>query len=159
VVTVIQRPQPVVLSNGVTLRTDTSYNRYQWYRNGVAVVGASGQSYTPVQGGLYTVEVVNDTVNGCGGMSQPYQFTALGVGNAVAAAIRVYPNPANALVNIESPVPVDVSVMSLDGKVIYTGKDVKQLQTGDWADGVYQIILRDKHGEVLKIEKLSKLSR
>lgn len=159
VVTVIQRPVPVVLSNGVTLRTDTSYNRYQWYRNGVALAGANGQSYTPAQGGLYTVEVVNDTANSCGGMSQPYQFTALGLGNTMAAAIRIYPNPANAAVNVESPVEVDVSVMSLDGKLIFMGKDVKQLQTGEWADGVYQVIVRDKQGQVLKIEKLSKLSR
>lgn len=160
VVTVIQRPVPVIQQIGTTLSTGAGYVAYQWYRNGVLIPGATGQTYTPVQGGSYTVDVLADMTNNCPGSSQPYIYTAVGVNNtAISLQIKLYPNPASDAVRIESPVAVDVTVTGMDGKIIYTGRDTKELYIGQWADGVYQVVIRDKSGSFLKTEKLTKLSR
>jgi hypothetical protein len=114
----------------------------------------------PLQGGLYTVEVLNDTVNKCAGTSAAYQYTASGINQtAVAAAVKIYPNPSADLVNIESPVPVDVIVTAMDGKTIYSGKAQKQLSMSGWPDGVYQVVIRDQQGRFMIAERLTKISR
>jgi hypothetical protein len=160
VITVIQRPVPVITRNGIMLDAGVGYLSYLWYRNGSPIAGATTQTYTPSSGGSYTVEVVADTINNCPGKSQPYIYTGVGVTTtSLSAQIKLYPNPSSDVVTVESPVPVDVIVTGMDGNIVYRGYNVKQLSVGEWADGVYQVILRDKSGSFLKTEKLTKISR
>lgn len=160
VISVIQRPVPVITMNGGVLQTAPNFLTYTWYRNGVAIPGANGPSYAPVLGGLYTVGVAADT-NMCVGTSKPYQYTAVSVNGtaALGAAIRLYPNPAHNVLQIDAPLSVAVSVRSMDGKTIFQGADVKTINTRGWADGVYQVTVRDHAGNVLKIEKLIKVAQ
>jgi hypothetical protein len=160
VITVIQRPVPTITMNGLTLVATPGFVSYKWYLNGTPITGATAPTYTPLQGGIYKVEVWSDTVNNCPGMSQPYQYTAVGVNtNAIADQIKMYPNPTSDIVKVEAPVPVNIIITGVDGKVVFTDKDVKQFSVGTLPDGVYQVILRDKSGAFLKTEKLTKLSR
>jgi hypothetical protein len=160
IITVIQRSIPRIERNGMSLGVDTTYMTYQWFLNGQLIPGATAQTYTPVQGGAYTVAVKADTVNNCPGFSQAYIYTAVGVNtNAAAQQIRLYPNPASDMVKIDAPIAVNVIVTTMEGKVVYTGMDVKQLSTANWADGIYQVIIRDSSGGYLKTEKLTKVSR
>jgi hypothetical protein len=156
IITINQRPTPVISMGGSALDAGTGYGTYKWYRGGSPISGADAQTYVPAQGGLYTVEVT-DAVNGCSGVSKAYQFTALGVDNPVAAAITLHPNPASDIVRIDAPVAVDVAVLSVDGKTIYSGRNVKTLSVKDWADGVYHVVIRDQSGAFLKTEKLTKV--
>lgn len=56
--------QPVIIKSGgdcvpgIVLTVDpVIYETYQWYRNGVLIVGATSASYTPVESGNYTCAV------------------------------------------------------------------------------------------------------
>ncbi len=60
---------PVITKNGFTLSTST-YSAYQWYLDSVPITGATGQSYTVTDSGVYSVQatlscgckVMSDTV-------------------------------------------------------------------------------------------------
>jgi hypothetical protein len=160
IVTIVQRPVPVIRQEDAWLDAGAGYLRYQWYLAGAPVPGADSQWYLPVKSGVYTVEVTADTLTNCPGKSDELMYTAVGVdGQGLANAVRLYPNPANDIVRIESPVAVEVSITGMDGKLIFQGSDIKQLSVAGWPDGVYQVTLRNRNGGFIKAVKLTKLTR
>src|SRR5690606_29985694 len=55
--------KPVINRVGSTALSTDNYNSYQWYRNGVAIPGATGKTYSYTIGGNYQVMVTNSS--GC----------------------------------------------------------------------------------------------
>jgi len=160
IITVVQRPVPVIQVDGNSLDAGPGYLRYQWYLGDSAIAGATSQRYTPTASGSYIVEVTQDTVTNCPGKSAAFVFTATGIpGTNLAEAVKIFPNPSTDMVRIESPVAVEVMVTSMDGKLMFHGTDVKQFSVATWPDGVYQLRLRGPNGSFLKAEKLTKLTR
>ena len=92
---------------------------YQWLFNNTSIPGATAQTYTPTQDGAYSVIV---TANGCDNKSDPYNFVSNGIhDNALDAAVKVYPNPANEALFVEAPLNgnITVGIYSVIGKLIY----------------------------------------
>lgn len=75
------RPQPTITANGATtfcqggsvLLSSTPGDNYQWYRNGAAISGQIGQTYTATTSGNYYVIVTNSF--GCQGTSNSITVT------------------------------------------------------------------------------------
>ncbi|HEY4652056.1 MAG TPA: S8 family serine peptidase [Pontibacter sp.] len=83
--------QPVIVRDGHTLQSSATESN-QWYRNGVAIPDASGQTFTPTESGDYTVVAERD---GCvSERSAVYSFKYT-QGEPLGKEFVVSPNPSD----------------------------------------------------------------
>jgi hypothetical protein len=145
---------PVIYYNSTNnnLYTGNSYYTYQWYLNGTAVPYATAYTYTPTAAGTVTVEV-SDSL-GCSQMSKVFTTSIKHL--LKASDIRLYPNPATSVVNVDAPVPVSVTIFSLQGAEIMHQDNAKVLDITPLANGIYMIKVFDQDGNVIKNERLVK---
>ena len=149
-------PQPDIRVNGASLETD-NFATYQWYRDGQAISGATGQTHVPAGDGGYSVLVTDN--NGCEGISSVYSYR-VGVGIVEKDYhITVYPNPADDRVYIASSVPVHVSVLGVDGRVVLMEANTRSINISGLANGLYTLRITDAEGILLKVEQLVKQRR
>ena len=164
----VQKGTSVVFSATVGLAKDTLnthlYYTYQWYKNNVAIAGATSVAYTTSN--YSNNDGISCTVtshNTCGTASNTQQVFmtvgTLGVQNATAAAItavQVVPNPnkgtfvvkGSLATTAEEEVALDVTNML--GQVVYTNKVIahdgkidQQVQLkNSLANGMYLLNLR-----------------
>ena len=157
-VTEFPLPNPLITFDGSWFHTGTYYVAYQWYKDMVAIPGATGSGTPSMGAGNYKV-AVTDT-NGCQSYSDIYVYTGnvntTGVQNVSGSDIKIYPNPAQTMVHIESGVPVRVTVNAIDGRSVLNIQDAKDIDISTLADGVYMVMVYDTNGQLLKIDKLVK---
>ncbi|MDW7694098.1 S8 family serine peptidase [Flammeovirgaceae bacterium SG7u.111] len=82
---------PIILIDGETLESSLVSSNYQWYKDGVAIAGATNRSITASDPGGYQVEVFNDQ---CRFISEPTIINGLG-DFAELNGLQLYPNPAS----------------------------------------------------------------
>ena len=152
-VVVANAPNPVISLNPPDMLYTGSFTSYQWYINGVALPGdTSGIIYETVPGD-YTVVVTDQ--NGC--IDTSAAFASLSINSVNAALdIKVYPNPANAMLNIDAPLKVNVTVLSIDGKLLMSQKDAVNIDVHELANGMYIIMIYDQDNTLLKTVKFAK---
>lgn len=141
--TVVPDPVPVITVSGNVNLSTGSFATYQWYKDGVAIPGATSQTYTATANGSYTVEVTN--AQGCKGTSAAQSVTSISVGEVATsgAGISVWPNPTSGLLNIDATVPVDVLVLSIEGKEVFRVRNAKQISTEGLSSGLYLVVISD----------------
>ncbi len=153
--------KPVITSTitgKITTLSVPSGNTYQWYFNGSEIPGETNESYTPSKTGNYTVMIKNS--DKCAATSDVFSFT-IGINvNELDAAVRIYPNPANDFIYIESSLKgtntIAVSIYSVLGKLVYQETYSNSLQphllnTGSIeANGIYFIKLQSRDETVLR---------
>jgi hypothetical protein len=149
-------PVPVVsLTGGASLSTVAIYSAYQWNYGSSIIPGAVNPTYTATKNGLYSVTVTDAA--GCTGTSVPVNVTTVGVGNVNANnEVRIYPNPASAIVHIDAPYKVTVTISSIDGKEVLYKELASDVDISKLADGVYMIKVANLEGNQISIEKLVK---
>jgi len=152
-VTVHDMPHPPIAYNGSTLNTINGYFGYQWFLNTIAIPGATGTSVTPTVNGQYIVRVVDG--NGCVGYSPQYILN-LGIDQVGSTGISVYPNPATSVVNISAPIELKAVVTGIDGRTLLEQENAKQVDISKLPDGLYMIMLYNKAGDRLFVQKLTK---
>jgi len=139
---------PVITLNWSTLSSDAPTGN-QWFREGTAVPGATGQSFVPTEIGWYW-DVV--TINGCSSDTSNHIYVLVtGVDNSMAPLnIRVspVPNDGKFTVVIQSPEEevFSISVINFLGKRIYdsgeltgTGTFEQQVDIRTAAPGIYAV--------------------
>ncbi|MFA6234886.1 MAG: T9SS type A sorting domain-containing protein [Bacteroidota bacterium] len=121
-VTVIVHPlpaKPIVTRAGDVLSTDPAA-AWQWYRNSAEIQGANAQSYALLETGTYLVRIID--TNGCEALSDSHVVSVLAVdeGHAVGQRFRIYPNPADGMLNVdvtlERPAAAVITVRDLLGR-------------------------------------------
>jgi bacillolysin len=131
---------------GSTLTADGSYPFYQWYVDGVLIVGASSAIYVATQNGVYTV-VVSD-MNGCTDTSDPITVNSfpVSVSGTSVAEPKFYPNPTTGICWLELPKTSDkteILITDVAGKVIHrsTVKDQSKISfdLSKAAKGIYMV--------------------
>lgn len=152
----IDEPNPVITVDEFILGTTLPYATYQWLFNDAPINGATQSTYTVLQNGNYAVAVTS--VHGCADTSTVYRVNNVGIEDVhgLASQVNIYPNPAYDQVFVQSPVAVDVTLSSVDGRVIRKVSDVKSFSIADLASGIYLLRIVDKDGAFVKAVKLVK---
>jgi uncharacterized protein YjdB len=152
-------PNPTVTYNWLynTFYTPNIWPAYQWYDSLQGLIPfANSPSLAALRTDYYWV-VVTDTL-GCRGASglNYFNIKELGVGKTSAGQIKIYPNPTDGMVKIESAVRVRAVISDMAGKAIMQQADAKELDVSMLANGAYMITLYDDDGQMLTVQKLVK---
>lgn len=70
--------------------------------------------------------------------------------------IAIYPNPAVNLIYVQSPVQVDLTLYSIEGKALKFLNNTSQISLSDVSEGIYLLKVYDRQGRLLKAEKIIK---
>ena len=145
---------PVITKVGDTLFSSAATGN-QWYRNGVAITGATGKKFRPVYLGTYTAVV---TLSGCSSLvSNAIIVTAIVATPdlEISHSFDVYPNPTGGQFNIKvvsgKPVVLNVEIYNNLGalqwkleNVSVDGTYIKAVDLGSVPAGIYMVALRNK---------------
>ncbi len=150
---------PVILQNGMTLSTEEAYVTYQWIFNGNIIPGATNSALIANDIGDYQVIVTNN--EGCVDTSAIHEVNDVGIKDpaGIASRISVYPNPAHDVVYISAPINVDLHISDVSGKLIKKVADAKKVSISGLADGTYLFHILDKDHNLLRVEKIIRISK
>ena len=128
--------KPVITQSG-TMLISSFVTGNQWYLNGVAIVGATGQTYSPLQSGGYVVNVTLSSGCVLASDSFTYALIALNPGSD-EIGLTAFPIPAssqlNVVFNAKASGQVSLSLINSAGKTVYT-------QTQNEAAGNFSTVL------------------
>lgn len=146
--TLAAKPTITAAGNVLTSSTDATY---QWYLNGVAIAGATSQSYTATQAGNYYVQTTNSA--GCESpMSTAFSYINTAIGdNLLQYGISIYPNPVNNQLQLEMDATnFKTFVYDGMGRLLITSANNKIINTSSLTQGMYLISIQLEDGSVVK---------
>lgn len=152
--------QPVITDLGAGTLVASEAEDYQWALNGVAIQGATSQTYQILVSGWYTV-ITSDSI-GCTSTSEAVQVVLTKVGSTSTVPMRAYPVPFAQTLFIEIPGSTGgtLEVFDATGRIVHTTRvngAVNTLDGSTWPvgllglryladDGQMQGALRILHG-------------
>lgn len=150
------------ISVASSVLTSSASSGNQWYGNGTAISGATGNSYTATTSGWYMVQVTNS--NHCSSMSDSVFVTGLGVAQiSNDANINVYPSPFAETVHIDfvssqyNAAGTVVYITDNMGRKVFEQKGLEQKNTISLTalpSGIYFInLVTSENSEVLRVVK------
>jgi hypothetical protein len=150
--------KPIITLKGTILETFGVYHFYQWYKNDKPIIGAHATKINTTGIGYYFLEVTD--INGCLNQSDTIFVNNSTSINSVSikGQLKIYPNPTQDRVIIESPIKINVVVVDFVGKMIFEGKNVESIDMSNYADGTYLLRIFDENNNLIGIEKVSKIS-
>lgn len=153
VVTVHPLPTVTISIAGDVLTSGTPTGN-QWYHDGVAIPGATGQTYTVIQAGDYYVIVTDG--NGCEGISNTidYQTASVNDFDVNSSELLLYPNPANEVLKVENKSDFrlkQIIIFNVLGQKVYHADSLDNQSSIDvynFETGVYNVKIIFEEGEV-----------
>ncbi len=151
-------PEPQVTIEVDTLRTLEAYKTYQWMKDGELIPGATDRNLTVSENGDYRVIVTDES--GCSDTSAVYPVTnQSSIQDAFAAKMYIYPNPAEDVIYIKSPVAVRIALTGVDGRLLCSGRNdaaSHKLSVKELSPGIYLLTILDTKGNLVRVEKIVK---
>lgn len=143
--------QPSISLSGLDL-VSTAATTYQWYQNGNLISGATSQTYTPSQNGVYVVRTTD--ANGCVYVySQGYIFgspTAINK-NELANSVSLYPNPTDGEIKITfkgfSESNFTIKVYDNSGKLVLEKSNETLINLSGLSTGLYVMNITTDDGK------------
>ncbi|MAT38621.1 MAG: hypothetical protein CL946_03350 [Ectothiorhodospiraceae bacterium] len=137
--------KPSITVEGTKLSADEAY-RYQWYRNGIAIPGATSRELTAPSSGMYSIAVYNR--KGCSALSDEVQVTVSHADNLPSRSnlVSLYPDPVENVLHVAfaNPLsaPVTMIVYNIMGaeveRTVFEPTDgILRLSTAGYLPGVY----------------------
>ena len=105
-------PQPIAIPSVAivgTKLTTTASKAIQWYKDGKVITGATGETYTATESGIYTVK--SGYSEKCQAESLPVVLTITGLDKE--SLITAYPNPTGDILSITYPSKLKIEKVSL----------------------------------------------
>jgi hypothetical protein len=137
--------QPTISLSGVDL-VSTAATSYQWYMNGDQIAGATSQTYTPSQAGIYVVRTTD--ANGCVYVySSGYNFgVATGISkNSGSSSIELFPNPTTGKIEIsveeKNIQGMKINVYDNSGKLVLSVSDARIADLSVLPTGLYIVAI------------------
>lgn len=122
--TAIDLPIAEIVYGDVTLTTTTTFSSYQWYLDGLLIVGATDQTYVPtIQGYYYCVVTANNCIATSNVITAPFLSNSSFQRNNT---IKLFPNPANDMIMIsfEGEFEDNYSIINTLGQIVAIGKEI-----------------------------------
>ena len=121
-ITVYGTPQfPIITQAGYTL-TSSASSSYQWQFNSVNISGATNQSYTILQSGLYTV-IIGD-LHGCVNSASKYVLITGIAGQSTDESFLIEPNPSDGnftcLISNVAPGNCGIEIFNFLGQQVFS---------------------------------------
>jgi len=114
-----EAPQPSINVEGNVLTASPNFSgTIQWFLNGEEIPGANEQTYTATENGDYSVQY--SYIDGCISEAAS-EITNVVVSSIISlenATLRVYPNPANELIVIESDLKEPIEMIDISGRTL-----------------------------------------
>ncbi len=141
--------------HGDTLVARAGSAKYQWLNcnHGHSIIsGATKQSFTPEQNGIYAVEI---TQNACVDTSSCYTVSTVGIAkNSLGKDITIHPNPTSGKIFIRSAILTQkarIEVLNTLGQVVMQQeRATKPLDLSSLNNGLYFIRITDKGHQLVK---------
>jgi hypothetical protein len=132
----VQLPTPTITQSGNTMTGNASGYIYQWYFQGNPIAGATAQSYTGTQSGIYVLEISDGN---CFESSDNYNFIYDSV-DELNIGWNFYPNPADKMLHIQNgKTYFNYTLEDETGRIIVAGNSgsTTDINVSVIASGVY----------------------
>lgn len=150
-------PTPTITYNSGTL-TSSAATGNQWYKDGVAIAGATEQTYVTTEIGTYTVMV---TLDGCSSEeSEAFIITSNGTLSELNSLV-IQPSPNNGkfklIADIGKQQVCTLEIFSNTGALIYKEEGLvvgsklsKEIDISGTPAGIYMLILRNPENSIVR---------
>lgn len=148
----IQLNETMLLSTGAT-----GYNSFAW-SNGASTSSTSFKGSDLGSLGAHQITLEARNINGCLETDTVYIYTKANSSihqSLNQAGIKLYPSPANTILNIECNEPLSIEIYDLNGQLLFsqnTESNTGQLNIEELKQGVYFVKLRKANMEELVVK-------
>ncbi len=151
-VTINALPMAMISQAGNVLSVmEVANATYQWLLEGQPITNATGINYTALVNGNYSVRV---TLNGCNAISNTINVQVTSIANKLDASVKVYPNPSNGIVYLETENLGDVQISVTDalGRTVISQRAEQTKTAIHLPKGLYFVRVQNREG--MSIQKV-----
>lgn len=143
-IVVFQAPTKPTISRSTNELMSTAAMSYQWFLDGVAIIGGTEQILSATQNGMYQVQIRD--ANGClSEISDGFTFELTKTNELSTLEWQIYPNPVKQILNINGQSldqqDYQINIFSAVGKLISSEQNIRSIDLNHLSNGLYLIQL------------------